>query len=1204
MSSTDRSDAVLDIQEALAGASSESELYGLLAKYVLRLTGASAVTITAKPSMQIPGGFTRTVRCHDQSDHLSVADHIAERSIDLGPGDEPLVVLRVSNPALSSTTDVTLDLLRQLATRCLVASYLNDYAQKLEQLGHVGPSIVASSLVDATRHLTQADVAYWSPSERPGERGNTLRIVAHSPRVTGALAADGTLPLEPGTSINADVMHKSERIFLPDLNAPEATARLKYGAAARRLGWRSLIALPVVGGGSTKPVGVLNVYSRHPGPLRADALLDLEHLVAAALPYLSAASRRASEQRRATLQSSLLSAALTIAEQEDRNTLVNTAVITAAKLLGEETTDGIGAAYWKIDSAEGRATVEFSTNPQFIGKHVRASEGVMGRVLNSGAVEIQNDFSTWSGRPDLFKRERYSRFVRHLIEAPVFMRGELTGVLAVTTSAAHRRFDDEDAEILSIYSRFVGQALERIRLLAESDRRVRDLELLNEITQDLGAVLDRRQVAQRIVDRIQRALNCSHCTMFVPVDEGGETLLAPLVSAGRDADQIRTRVFALDEGLTGAVFSSGVPIAHADATKDDRFASARRRPSESRSMLVVPVEDGANILGVVSIDDNKYGAFSPADKDLAAAIARQAGIAITRAAGFESLRALTEHLARSDEGLEDLFYYIAAESRRVTGSDLALFIPTLDRSFDLDHMCVAPRGREVSETVADTIARVTRSLQLDRGQGLSDSGVAVAVDDDNNVIKTILSLEIGAGDRSVGMLFLCSRFVGVTLTKIHKEILSTMASQAILVIDATERLQKLRRKASELRLVRSVGIASETSVEQMATKVFYDLADALAVANFHLCRLDEFDGKLYVIQWFEDGDRQRLVPDELEGGFDPTGFIGHVLAARKTILISDWYIEQSKFNFRREELSARHRCLLGAPLLVNQRLVGVMVAQDPDARRFDEDDRYVFDTVATQVAVNIENTRLLADERALKLEREEDFVKMTHELGQPLDAAKATLDVLRLQDRVCSADLTELSELIEHTRIYNRTMLNAHAVTGVQSLPAATRVDLRDETVRLARLSRVIASRDDLQLDFAGCERGVVVTTQRELLECGLYPIIQNAMQYSDDHSVVEFAVGRGLGSGGLIRITSEGEPIDAADAETIFDKFKRGRVVGATGRHHSGVGLGLWNARKILMKSLGGTLRLVESDRGRRFSCFEIELPAGLEGGVAGSGR
>jgi len=74
------------------------------------------------------------------------------------------------------------------------------------------------------------------------------------------------------------------------------------------------------------------------------------------------------------------------------------------------------------------------------------------------------------------------------------------------------------------------------------------------------------------------------------------------------------------------------------------------------------------------------------------------------------------------------------------------------------------------------------------------------------------------------------------------------------------------------------------------------------------------------------------------------------------------------------------------------------------------------------------------------------------------------------------------------------------------------------------------------------------------------------------------------------LKVKTLGEPIKPNETEKIFEKYEQGAVVKATGRHHSGVGLGLWVARELL-KDVGGTIRVELAAAEPRLSIFIVEL-------------
>ena len=106
-----------------------------------------------------------------------------------------------------------------------------------------------------------------------------------------------------------------------------------------------------------------------------------------------------------------------------------------------------------------------------------------------------------------------------------------------------------------------------------------------------------------------------------------------------------------------------------------------------------------------------------------------------------------------------------------------------------------------------------------------------------------------------------------------------------------------------------------------------------------------------------------------------------------------------------------------------------------------------------------------------------------------------------------------------------------------------------------------------------------------------LYSLIHNAMKYSDEGSDVTLECGfEGPPRKAVLKVRSNGEQIHPNERNEIFQKFGRGRAV-KRGRHHGGVGLGLWVARE-LMRYIGGDLTVELSPYDPTLSVFIVHLP------------
>jgi GAF domain-containing protein len=79
-------------------------------------------------------------------------------------------------------------------------------------------------------------------------------------------------------------------------------------------------------------------------------------------------------------------------------------------------------------------------------------------------------------------------------------------------------------------------------------------------------------------------------------------------------------------GIAGYAFSTGQPLALADAAADPRFdrSVAEATGYVPRSILATPLTDDAGTVGVLEVLDRRGGSFTLRDLDIAAAIAREA----------------------------------------------------------------------------------------------------------------------------------------------------------------------------------------------------------------------------------------------------------------------------------------------------------------------------------------------------------------------------------------------------------------------------------------------------------------------------------------------------------------------------------------------------------------------------------------------------
>lgn len=211
-----------------------------------------------------------------------------------------------------------------------------------------------------------------------------------------------------------------------------------------------------------------------------------------------------------------------------------------------------------------------------------------------------------------------------------------------------------------------------------------------------------------IVDATVAIFGAEAASIALLDDPSGE--LRFVVAAGVQGQPIIGTTIAPTQGIAGYVFSSGESIALAEPSSDPRFGMevAARTGYVPRSILAVPLEDGARTLGVLEVFDKRGGPFSMRDIEIASLFARQAATAIKVAARVREVRQVLADVLRAEDGAEgdaavdDL---VSVATRKHAGDDRfwafvdaiasMRLVSAADRDLAIELLTVIARSRSI-----------------------------------------------------------------------------------------------------------------------------------------------------------------------------------------------------------------------------------------------------------------------------------------------------------------------------------------------------------------------------------------------------------------------------------------------------------------------------------------------------------------------------
>jgi PAS domain S-box-containing protein len=182
---------------------------------------------------------------------------------------------------------------------------------------------------------------------------------------------------------------------------------------------------------------------------------------------------------------------------------------------------------------------------------------------------------------------------------------------------------------------------------------------LANISQVVNSSLQLDDVLRIVMDTIVRLTGAERGFLMLR-DRTGE--LSIQVARNWEQETLGASEAALSRTVVNRVLDEGQPILTTNAQQDPRFDSQESIISLSlRSILCVPLKIKENTIGVIYADNRlREGLFTETEKNLLAAFANQAAVAIENARLFESVQITLAEVTELKNLLDDVFASIAS----------------------------------------------------------------------------------------------------------------------------------------------------------------------------------------------------------------------------------------------------------------------------------------------------------------------------------------------------------------------------------------------------------------------------------------------------------------------------------------------------------------------------------------------------------------
>jgi GAF domain-containing protein/CheY-like chemotaxis protein len=595
-------------------------------------------------------------------------------------------------------------------------------------------------------------------------------------------------------------------------------------------------------------------------------------------------------------------------------------------------------------------------------------------------------------------------------------------------------YDQSHASLAESFANQAAIALFNARLF-EAERIAREqAETLREVAQVVSGSLELNEVLRLILEQLKRVLVFDTSSVLIYQEPDGAALVASIGYQDEHLTSWKDSQILMESPILKKMSQNLEPIMIPDVRQHPDWISVSSA-EKVRSFLAVPIISLGKMIGALMVDSELLDFYHQKDIQTAQSLAQHMAIAIQNARLFAAERASRE---RSDA---------LREAARIVSASLSLeqvidtVLEQLARVMKYDSGNVmllkgdylyleAGRGYEaffdpslLDEVVIDIRSHYSIRSTLESGHPTMVADSRTDPDWQGTVIsghiRSWLGVPLRIRDKSIG-LFNLDRIEPGGFSDEEIALAQTFAVSTSAAIENARSFEAEEKRVAELEALHQASLSLTASLNLRAVldailKSSLQLLPGAQNAHIFLYHPENGGHLTFGAVLWPDGISDKPISEPRQNGLTYT-----VARSGEAILVSD----MADHPLFRDVPSDWKGSIIGLPLKIGNRVVGVMNVSHTKAGAFSDDEMTVLRLLGDQAAIAIENARLF--EQAATERR---HLSLLYDVGRGL---AASLDADEILNRATTLTCQALGGLLGEAFLYlpHEDLLSLWAVYG------------------------------------------------------------------------------------------------------------------------------------------------------------------------------